>query len=221
MCRARFGVLNDLYLELLNEGIDDVKFMGINGFNYINDSFNCMICDDLENCSNCDDINIIPWTQDLDDGQNCLDQNQELCEPNDENGDVWDIWNVTDIELSRSCTTAVESWLLNLPTIELRLSENEWYQSKDFAAGSFSCSKPQEYFDLIDSLLEGKNIDNDLKILLESIYDSLLFDKLWINQTNLDDTPNLKYYYMIDATYTELYNKFSIYDCYDNKSIKC
>ena len=94
MCRARFGVLNDLYLELLSEGIDDVKFMGINGFNYINDSFNCMICDDLENCSNCDDINTIPWTQDLDDGQNCLDQNQELCEPNDGNGDVWDIWNV-------------------------------------------------------------------------------------------------------------------------------
>lgn len=75
---------------------------------------------------------------------------------------IWDILNVTDIELSRSCTTAVESWLLNLPTIELRLSENEWYQSKDFAAGSYSCSKPQEYFDLIDSLLEGKNIDNDL-----------------------------------------------------------
>ena len=94
MCRARFGVLNDLYLELLNEGIDDVKFMGINGFNYSNHSFNCMICDDLENCSNCDNINTIPWTQDLDDGQNCLDQNQELCEPNDENGDVWDIWNV-------------------------------------------------------------------------------------------------------------------------------
>ncbi len=94
MCRARFGVLNDLYLELLNEGINDVKFMGINGFNYINDSFNCMICNDLENCSNCDSINTIPWTQDLDDGLNCLGQNQELCESNDENGDVWDIWNV-------------------------------------------------------------------------------------------------------------------------------
>lgn len=67
----------------------------------------------------------------------------------------------------------------------------------------------------------GKFNRDTWKILLESISDSLLYDKSWINQTNLIDTPNLKYYYMMDATYTELYNKFSIYDCYDNKSIKC
>tara|TARA_Y100001970_G_scaffold88304_1_gene111484 strand:+ start:118 stop:540 length:423 start_codon:yes stop_codon:yes gene_type:complete len=95
MCRARFGVLNDLYQELLSEGINDVKFMGINGFNYINDSYSCMICDDPDSCSNCDDINTIPWSQDLDDGLNCNNENEGLCQAEDEDGDVWDMWNVS------------------------------------------------------------------------------------------------------------------------------
>ena len=43
MCRARFGVLNDMYLELIDEGINDVKFVGINGYQYIDDSLDCMI----------------------------------------------------------------------------------------------------------------------------------------------------------------------------------
>ena len=88
MCRARFGVLNDLYQEFLDEGVNDVKFMGINGFNYINDSYSCMICDDPDSCSNCDNVNIIPWAQDLDDDEG-------LCQAEDEDGDVWDMWNIS------------------------------------------------------------------------------------------------------------------------------
>ena len=95
MCRHRFGVLNDLYQELLSEGINDVKFVGINGYNYINDSYSCMICDDPDACSNCDNIHEIPWIQDLDDGANCLEENQELCQEGDENGDVWDMWGAS------------------------------------------------------------------------------------------------------------------------------
>ena len=91
MCRARFGVLNDLYQELLDEGINDVKFMGVNGFDYINDSYSCMICDDPDSCSNCNNVNIIPWAQDLDDGANCLNENEDLCQADDEDGDVWDM----------------------------------------------------------------------------------------------------------------------------------
>ena len=45
MCRHRFGVLDDLYNELVNEGFDDFKIVGINGFQYITDSYTCMICD--------------------------------------------------------------------------------------------------------------------------------------------------------------------------------
>ena len=95
MCRHRFGVLNQLYEELLSEGINDVKFMGINGYQYINDSYSCMICDEPESCGNCTSNYEIPWTQDLDDGLNCLGSNIGLCESDDEDGDVWDMWDAS------------------------------------------------------------------------------------------------------------------------------
>ena len=34
MCKNRFGVLDDLYKDLLAEGIDDVKMISINGYQY-------------------------------------------------------------------------------------------------------------------------------------------------------------------------------------------
>ena len=80
MCRSRFGILNDLYNELVSEGINDVKIIGINGFQYIDDSYSCMICD--EECTTCSEPRILPWTQDID-------------ENDDGNGDVWNEWNVT------------------------------------------------------------------------------------------------------------------------------
>ena len=78
MCRNRFGVLNDLYNELVNEGINDVKIMGINGYQYINDSYSCMICDD--DCTTCSEPRILPWTQDIDYNE-------------DGDGDVWTEWD--------------------------------------------------------------------------------------------------------------------------------
>jgi surface carbohydrate biosynthesis protein len=53
---------------------------------------------------------------------------------------IWDILNITDIELSRSCTTAIESWILDIPTIELRLNRVEWYKSNEHASGSAICN---------------------------------------------------------------------------------
>ena len=51
MCQHRFGVLNDMYLELVDEGITDVKIMGINGRQYNHD-------DEMINGR------ILPWAQD-------------------------------------------------------------------------------------------------------------------------------------------------------------
>ena len=82
-CRHRFGVLNDLFLELESEGITDVSIVGINGYQYINDDYSCMICDDLCTSSTCDDgARILPWVQDLDFN-------------NDDIGDVWNEWDAT------------------------------------------------------------------------------------------------------------------------------
>ena len=94
MCRARFGILNDLHNELVSEGITDVKIMGINGYQYIDDSVDCMICADACTSSTCDaGPRILPWAQDYDDGINCQNENLGLCEAEDEESDVWDLWN--------------------------------------------------------------------------------------------------------------------------------
>ena len=53
MCRHRFGVLNDLSIELQNEGINDVSFIGINGYQYVDDDYSLMI-----------EGREVPWTQD-------------------------------------------------------------------------------------------------------------------------------------------------------------
>ena len=64
MCRNRFGILDDLYNEFLSEGINDVKFVGINGYAYLSNSYDCMVCSDPSSCSNCEEERIIPWVQD-------------------------------------------------------------------------------------------------------------------------------------------------------------
>ncbi len=57
--------------------------MGINGLQYINDNYTCMICNDECTSSTCDDgPRILPWVQDLDFND-------------DEIGDVWQEWDVT------------------------------------------------------------------------------------------------------------------------------
>jgi len=69
--------------------------MGVNGYQYINDSLGCMICDESCTSSSCDaGPRVLPWTQDYDDGVNCHDTNEGLCQPGDDNGDIWDLWNI-------------------------------------------------------------------------------------------------------------------------------
>ena len=55
----------------------------MNGLQYINDSYNCMICDDSCTSSTCDEgPRTLPWTQDID-----VDENGT--------GDVWESWDIT------------------------------------------------------------------------------------------------------------------------------
>jgi len=58
--------LNELYLTLLSEGIDDIRFMGINGPMYIDDNYQNMI-----------NGRILPWVQDT------------------EESNIWYDWDVT------------------------------------------------------------------------------------------------------------------------------
>ena len=77
-----------MYLDLLSEGYNDIKIMGVNGYQYINDNYHCMICDDPSGCSNCDDIRILPWVQDVPFTFNNEDVNQEECEAD---GNTWEM----------------------------------------------------------------------------------------------------------------------------------
>ena len=56
-----------MYLELQAEGYTEVNIMGINGFQYLDNDYHCMVCDDPQACSTCDEIRVLPWVQDLDD----------------------------------------------------------------------------------------------------------------------------------------------------------
>ena len=70
--------------------------MGVNGYQYINDSVSCMICDNECTSSTCDEgPRILPWVQDYDDGINCNNENNSLCFSGDDNGDVWDLWDTS------------------------------------------------------------------------------------------------------------------------------
>lgn len=62
----RFGVLNDIYLELQAQGFTDIQFIGINGYQYIYDNYSQMVAG-----------NVLPWVQDI----------PEF--------DVWHEWDVT------------------------------------------------------------------------------------------------------------------------------
>ena len=99
MCRSRFGILNNLYNELVSEGINDVKIIGINGFQYIEDSYSCMICND--ECTTCSEPRTLPWTQDID-------------EDGDGNGDVWEDWGITLRDLVIVDRDGVELARINL-----------------------------------------------------------------------------------------------------------
>ncbi|WP_457563538.1 surface carbohydrate biosynthesis protein [Caminibacter pacificus] len=74
---------------------------------------------------------------------------------------IWDVLAVTDIELKRSCTTGIESWILNKPTIELRLYEQEYYYSKEHASGSDEVFSYEQLEELIRAYLNGKRISNE------------------------------------------------------------
>ena len=56
-----------MYNDLQAEGYTEVNIMGINGFQYLDNDYHCMICDTPEECSSCDEERVLPWTQDIDD----------------------------------------------------------------------------------------------------------------------------------------------------------
>ena len=97
-----------MYQELQTEGYTDVNMAGINGFQYLDNDYHCMICDTPDDCSSCDEERILPWVQDLDDddgdgiwddyGQDGIPNTGDIGEgdglPDETYGDVWESWDI-------------------------------------------------------------------------------------------------------------------------------
>ena len=92
-----------------DEGYEEVNIIGINGFQYLDNDYHCMICDTPDECSSCDEERILPWVQDLDDddndeiwddyGQDGIPDTGDLGEgdgiPDESYGDVWESWDIS------------------------------------------------------------------------------------------------------------------------------
>ena len=76
---------------------------------------------------------------------------------------IWDVLNATDIELNRSCTTAIESWLLGKPTIEMQLNPDEYYFNPEFASGSDMVRSCDELIKKVSYYLAGGSIPQTLQ----------------------------------------------------------
>lgn len=66
---------------------------------------------------------------------------------------IWDLLMWCDVEVSRSCTTAIEAWHLNKPTIDLN-PDPSWYHSARHASGSYQCHNYEELVTAMDRGLE-------------------------------------------------------------------
>jgi len=97
-----------MYLDLLDEGYDDIKFMGVNGYAYIDNDYHCMVCDTPDSCSSCDGIRVVPWVQDVPFSfSDNLNESDCL-----ESGNTWDVANqIIHEELAQTqCEDAGYSW---------------------------------------------------------------------------------------------------------------
>ena len=97
-----------MYQELQSEGYTEINMAGINGFQYLDNDYHCMICDTPDECSSCDEERVLPWTQDIDDdngdgiwddhGADGIPNTNDLGEndgiPDETYGDVWDSWDI-------------------------------------------------------------------------------------------------------------------------------
>lgn len=76
---------------------------------------------------------------------------------------IWDVLNASDIELNRSCTTAIESWLLGKPTIEMQLNPHEYYFSPEFSSGSDMVKSSSQLIEKVSYYLAGGEITKNLQ----------------------------------------------------------
>ena len=76
---------------------------------------------------------------------------------------IWNVLNATDLHLHRSCTTAIEAWLMDKPTIELQFAPQEWYCAKEILPGGDVAYTLEACLDQVRYYLRGGSIPTEQK----------------------------------------------------------
>lgn len=82
---------------------------------------------------------------------------------------IWDLLNVSDVILQRTCTTAIEAWMLGKPTIELHLHPDEFYFSEEHAHGSDIAYNYDDLKQYINYYAHGGKIANSI-VLYRNVF---------------------------------------------------
>ncbi|MBI5789048.1 MAG: hypothetical protein HZA78_09365 [Candidatus Schekmanbacteria bacterium] len=75
---------------------------------------------------------------------------------------IWDLLNFTDVYIGRTCTTGVEAWFLNKPTITFNLNPAEYYYSEAQGKGSNIVRTYRELIDMTNYYLQGNEIKPEI-----------------------------------------------------------
>lgn len=77
---------------------------------------------------------------------------------------IWDVLDSTDVLLQQRCSTAVESWLLDKPSIEMKLHDERELAWPEYEAGSHKAETADAMIALVDRFLAGpEEIDDAMR----------------------------------------------------------
>lgn len=82
---------------------------------------------------------------------------------------IWDVLNATDVHLHRACTTAIEAWLLDKPTVDLQFVPGEWVFRQEFAPGGDLASSADQLLTQLHYHLAGHGIPEEQRAARTSI----------------------------------------------------
>lgn len=75
---------------------------------------------------------------------------------------IWDVLNASRIILHRHCTTGVEAWMWDKPTIEMAMGSENLLAWPEREAGSVVATDTSQLIDLVDGFLSGRRLDEKL-----------------------------------------------------------
>lgn len=76
---------------------------------------------------------------------------------------IWNVLNASDVHLHRQCTTAVEAWMWDKPTIELGMDAFPQWQWPDREAGSDMVQDERELVRTIAGYFEGRRVEEPVR----------------------------------------------------------